>query len=660
MPLNPIYSFDVFDTCLSRVSSLPASVFYMMAKIIMKDSDAAQDIFEFVNERMRAEREARTHTIPGQKEDVTLEEIYAVFRLNVPGYTKAAMMKLELETEAAVLRPIRTTATVIESARKNGKRVIFVSDIYLPESFLKERLEHFGLFREGDGLYVSSTIGLMKSSGRLFDYVREKEKVQFADIHHYGDHIHSDVKMPASKGMKTTLVNTGLNKYEHAWNSQAFAVNQPYDVYLMSGIAKSIRLSHPSSVHNDIVLNAIAPLFVPFVSWILRDARQRGIKKLYFLARDGYVLHEIAKILGVNYPEIELHYLYGSRRAFYLAGVKHASLDELNWIFPPVVGKTPRQMLKRINADESVIRSAMEKRGLGSQYLEAPLRAADHQLFIELLSDDESRMQLLAKAAEQREMVKAYFTQVGLCCNDGMGIVDIGWSRFCQHAVNVIIQPHQVFGYFFGVFDERVSISEAGPYAAAFYPEEFYSDECNKNLLKHEFLPILEQFFTLNNQRSTIGFTREESAVVPIFEEKSDTEPYKEIYFDKHLMLIREFANEYLRFEEFIQHPGSLIRNCGYRSVTMLMASPTVDEAAIFDKFMVDNGLGDPIPLVKKISVRQIMRRFAGSDSGSLEYVWPEGTIVHSFGEKGLRMLKLGRALKTWYRSGMSLTKLPY
>lgn len=660
MPLSPIYSFDIFDTCLSRISSLPASVFYMMAKTIMKNRDAAQDVFEFVNERMRAEREARMHTVPGQKEDVTLDEIYSAFRLNTPGYTKEALIQLELETEASVLRPIHETATAIESARKNGKRVIFVSDIYLPESFVRERLEHFGLYRKGDGLYVSSSIGLMKTTGRLFDYVREKENARFEDICHYGDHLYADVKVPAAKGVKTTLVTTGLNKYEHAWNSQAFAVNQPYDVYLMSGIAKSVRLSHSSSVHNDIILDAIAPMFVPFVSWIFRDARQRGIKKLYFLARDGYVLHEIAKILGVNYPEIELHYLYGSRRAFYLAGVKHASIDELNWIFPPVVGKTPRQMLKRINADESVIRAAMEKRGLGDQYLQTPLRAADHALFIELLSEEESRVQLLARASEQREIVKAYFTQVGLCCHDGMGIVDIGWSRFCQHAVNIILEPHQVFGYFFGVFDQRMSISEAGPYAAAFYPEEFYSDECNKNLLKHEFLPILEQFFTLNDQRSTIGFTREGSSVVPVFEEKAGAESYKEVYFEKHLTLIRQFAKEYLRFDAFIQHPELLIRNCGYRSVTMLMTSPTADEAAIFDKFMVDNGLGDPIPLVKKIGIRQMMRRVAGSGSGSLEYVWPEGTIVLSFGEKGLRMLKLGRALKEWYRSGMSLTKLPY
>jgi hypothetical protein len=306
-----------------------------------------------------------------------------------------------------------------------------------------------------------------------------------------------------------------------------------------------------------------------------------------------------------------------------------------------------------------VIRSAMEKRGLGDQYLQTPLNASDHKLFIELLSEEESRKQLLAKAEEQRQLVKSYFNQVGLH-DDGVGMVDIGWSRFCQHAVNVVLEPKAVFGYFFGVFDQRMSIQEAGSYAAAFYPEEFYSDACNKNLLKHEFLPILEQFFTLNDQRSTIGFKVQGSMVVPVFEEKASAEPYQVLYFEKHMTLIRQFAEEYLRFEKIIQHPELLIRNCGYRSVSMFMTSPTADEAAIFDKFMVDNGLGDPIPLVKKISVRQVMRRASGSATVSPEYIWPEGTIVHSFGEKGLQLLKLGRALKEWYQSGKAITKLPY
>lgn len=660
MPRKLIYSFDVFDTCLSRVSSLPSSVFYMMAKTIMKEDGAVQEVFEFVNERMRAEQHARTHTIPGKKEEVTLEEIYAHFNMDIPGYSKASLIALELKTEASVLRPIYAAQVEIEKARSKGYRVIFVSDIYLPESLIKERLIHFGFYREGDGLYVSSTIGLMKSSGKLFDYVQEKEQVAFADIHHFGDHSSSDIQVPSAKGIKAAMLNTGMNKYEFSWNSQAYSANQPFDIYLMSGIAKSIRQSRPQNVHDDIVINAIAPLFVPFVSWILRDARQRGIRKLFFLARDGYVLHEIAKVLGVNYPEIELHYLYGSRRALYLAGVKDASREEFSWIFPSVAGKTPRQLLKRLNADDSVLSAALRKNGLGADYLQKPLSTEGYQEFIDLLSDDESRQQLLEMAGQQKAIVRDYFKQVGLCCNEGMGIVDIGWSRVCQHAVNVILEPYSVFGYFFGVFDQRMSIKEAGQYAAAFYPEEFYNDQCNKNLLRHEFLPILEQFFALNNQLSTIGFKRQGTEVVPVFEDKGNDEPFRDDYFNKHIALVRQFATEYLQFDAYIQHPEALIRNCGYRSVHRLMSSPTPDEAAIFDRFMVDNGVGDPIPLVRKINLKQFIGRALGSKSALMDYVWPEGTIVHSFGEKGLRLLKLGRALKEWHRSGRSLNKLPY
>jgi predicted HAD superfamily hydrolase len=652
-----VFSFDIFDTCLSRVSSLPSSVFYLMAKAILSKDAEQQEIFEFVNERMRAEEDARTKTIPGKKEEVTLEEIYDHFRMEIPGFTKQSLLELEKETEVSLLRPVYAAQKKIGEARDRGLRVIFVSDIYLPESLVRERLEHFGLFRQGDGLYVSSTIGLVKSTGSLFDYVREKEGVAFREIHHFGDHYYADVEVPSKKGIRTTVIGTGLNKYEFAWNNQAYALVQPFDVYLMSGISKSIRLANKYDVHDNIVLNAIAPLFVPFVSWLLRDARKRGLRKLYFLARDGYVLHKIALVLGVHYPEIELHYLYGSRRAFYLAGVKDASREELKWIFPAVLGKTPKQMLRRINADPSVLQKALEKRGLGQVFIDQPLSASSYGLFLDLLSEPESKTQLLAMAAQQRELVKAYFSQEGLCCDGNSGIVDIGWSRFCHHAVNVILEPHHAFGYFFGVFKNRVSMREGGSFSAAFYPEEFYNDECNKNLLIHEFLPILEQFFTLNNQRSTTGFIREGDRIVPVFEDHGSPVPEKEAYFQKHIQLVTRFAEEYLRFEPFIQQPDALVRNCGYRSVTMLMTEPSHAEASIFDGFMVDNGVGDPVPLVRKIGLLQMARKAMGSGAASSAYVWPEGSIVRSFGERGLQLLKVARALKDFYKRGRYLTK---
>ena len=40
------------------------------------------------------------------------------------------------------------------------------------------------------------------------------------------------------------------------------------------------------------------PVFLNYVLWILKSAQQKGIKTLYFLARDGFLLWEIAQILS--------------------------------------------------------------------------------------------------------------------------------------------------------------------------------------------------------------------------------------------------------------------------------------------------------------------------------------------------------------------------
>jgi len=647
MAIPRIYSFDVFDTCLSRTTGLPSGVFYVMAKSIMPAGTEMPLLYEFVHARMKAERLARARTVPGKKEDVTLEEIYAHFDMVLDGYSRERLMELELQTEASVLRPIRATQEMIGKARREGSRIIFVSDIYLPEDFVRARLTEHGLYTEGDGLYISSTIGLMKVTGRLFDHVAITENVPLSAILHLGDHEHSDLRVPQAKGIQARLADTAMNRYEFAWSNNAHAHPGPYDIYLMSGMARSVRLSRQPDVHDSIITGAIAALFVPFVHWILSDAQRRGIRRLYFLARDGYMLFEIAKILGNQYPGIGLHYLHGSRRAFYLSGIRDASREEMQWIFPPVYGKTPRQMLMRINADPGVISRAMESRGLPPDFVDRPLDQSDFPVFLDLLGEEDSRAELLRLAEANRSIVSDYFRQEGLYDEGTCGIVDIGWSRFCQHSINVILGTRKVFGYFFGVFDERVSMADAGDYAAMFYPEEFYNDICNRNLLTREFLPLLEQFFTLNDQQSTIGFTRTASGIVPEFETKKNVEDKRLAYFQKHLNILRSFSGEYLQFMTLISHPELLVRNCGYRSVNILMNEPMKEEAEIFRDFMVDNGLGDPVPLVKRVGLGDLFRKLIHNGAAAPGYIWTEGTVAYSFGGHGLDLLRIGRKLKT-------------
>lgn len=63
------------------------------------------------------------------------------------------------------------------------------------------------------------------------------------------------------------------------------------------------------------------PLFFPYVKWVIDKSMKLGIKRLYFVARDGYVLKRIADQIIAG-EEIETKYIYGSRQAWQLPVTK--------------------------------------------------------------------------------------------------------------------------------------------------------------------------------------------------------------------------------------------------------------------------------------------------------------------------------------------------
>jgi hypothetical protein len=62
-----------------------------------------------------------------------------------------------------------------------------------------------------------------------------------------------------------------------------------------------------------------------------------------------------------------------------------------------------------------------------------------------------------------------------------------------------------------------------------------------------------------------------------------------------------------------------LVRNCGYRSAEILITDPTKEEAEIFQEFMVDNGVEDSIPLVRKMGVLRLFKLMKESISGNFQ-----------------------------------------
>ena len=60
--------------------------------------------------------------------------------------------------------------------------------------------------------------------------------------------------------------------------------------------------------------NVTAPILLPYVQWIVSLCIEKKIKRIYFLARDGYILMKIAEVVCDKLDvKLDLRYLYCSR-----------------------------------------------------------------------------------------------------------------------------------------------------------------------------------------------------------------------------------------------------------------------------------------------------------------------------------------------------------
>ena len=104
-------------------------------------------------------------------------------------------MALERQT----LQPNPEIQQVFNYAKQQGKRIIIVSDMYLPEDFLTQVLQEKG-FTGFEKLYVSNAVRKLKGTGALYRHVAQELKVAPEDFLHIGDNFKSDVRRAKEAG----------------------------------------------------------------------------------------------------------------------------------------------------------------------------------------------------------------------------------------------------------------------------------------------------------------------------------------------------------------------------------------------------------------------------------------------------------------------------
>lgn len=528
------YSFDVFDTVLTRIWAKPTDLFWELGtllrdeKLIQLSPEAWQSL------RIKSEVQARRKM---KAREITIEQIYAELA-EALGWSKkqlAIAMQHEIQLERRSLHPISSSQQKIKSLRQQGKSISFISDMYLPSSVIQDLLRNHQIMTEKDTLYVSGETGVSKASGKLFGHYLSRHRLQPHELYHTGDNSHADVSMPQSLGIQSQhFVEAHLNRYEKLISEDTSLPIKFRSV--LAGASRLTRLrcsetdAHRRTIWNTSA-NIIGPVLFGFVHWCLGEAQQRGIQRLYFIARDGQILCKIAQIICQKWQySIDCRYFYGSRQAFHFPAMQQISETEMLWIFAGKEFVSIRDVCRRINLDPSDISATLAKFGLTEDMWDKNLSAREKKTLKKVFQDKDLVELILSNAELYREKALGYFRQEGLADGVPFATVDVGWTGRSQRSFSKLLDAGGMYpetgmlGLYFGLTGAKTGMKKAFssdqliPYFMKGHPPS------EKRLFA---TPEIIELFMAADHGSTVRYEQENDRFIPVLRQEKNENALK-------------------------------------------------------------------------------------------------------------------------------------
>lgn len=203
---HDMISFDIFDTLVMRKVYVNKDVFRILAQRL----DPVWGI-DFFTARTQAEAELSRQTYP------YVEEIYEDVSRRCPCLKgqETALIAQELALEKELIVPRKDVVAVFEYAKKLGKMVNIVSDMYFRQDTIRAILDGVGITGY-DKLLVSSEYGSSKPQHLFEKYLAE---LPAGRCLHIGDSWVCDV-LPAQKlGIDTFRLKMSTEIYEYEENT---------------------------------------------------------------------------------------------------------------------------------------------------------------------------------------------------------------------------------------------------------------------------------------------------------------------------------------------------------------------------------------------------------------------------------------------------------
>ncbi len=379
--------------------------------------------------------------------------------------------------------------------------------------------------------------------------------------------------------------------------------------------------------YEESFLHIWAPAITDYVEWVLDRAIESGRKRLYFLARDGWMMYHAAqRIIDRRQLDIKACYLKVSRYAirsaeYYLLGEKSLDLICLGGI-----DVTFERIMKRALLTDDEARRVARIAGYQEHYNDV-LNYRQIQELKQQLKD----VKILFKYIEQHSRINyentvAYLRQEGLMDETPYALVDSGWIGTLQMSLQHLVsaetgKERRIYGYYYGLYD--VPKDAAGEQYESYYFgkksvwKKVYFSNC-----------LFETVFS-SPGGMTMGYEKKDDKYVAVESQRKN--PNKELMMEFKSLLM-------MYVDERLRNGTALGKN--NKRLARLMSQPTSEEASAYGNMKFCDDIiefklqpvaaeWDAKELKKQGFVSKMLIKLNIKKEELHESAWPEGSITN-------------------------------
>lgn len=287
-------SFDIFDTLMFRTVKNPEDIFNLVQ--YKYNLSERKSIKNFRKKRIEAEQKAREKS---NWTEVTINDIY--LNLDLETKAKEYLMKLEKQMEVDTCLPNPLMIKILNECQKRGQQIIIITDMYLDRDTICKILKKIHV--RYDELFISCEYKVTKNSGKLYQVVLKELKVQASELIHIGDNPINDIQRARENDIAS------IERIINSPKKLLYYKNKPKSI-LQDQFKNTISLCMNDCLINKqeyhIGIEVISPIIYNFCLWIHDCKVKLALTKLFFLAREGYLIYKCYKEI---FPNDEAEYI---------------------------------------------------------------------------------------------------------------------------------------------------------------------------------------------------------------------------------------------------------------------------------------------------------------------------------------------------------------